>query len=153
MSDATAVPELVARPVEPPADRDGRPETLARAPVERGTAIGRAYGAGSRMLARFVRLVLGCVVLVILAGILLALLKAHSGNGVVSEVHGWGRWLVGPFDGMFGFHRARVALAVNWGLAAVVYLCAGALILRLVGRSGRRRSLGASRPIPKQEAS
>jgi hypothetical protein len=105
------------------------------------------------MLARVVRLALGGVVLVILAGILLALLKANPANGVVSEVHGWGRWLVGPFGGMFAFQRARVALAVNWGIAAVVYLLAGALILRLIGRSANRHSLGARGSIPTQEAS
>jgi hypothetical protein len=25
----------------------------------------------------------------------------------------WGRWLTGPFDGMFTFREARVAVAVN----------------------------------------
>jgi hypothetical protein len=124
-----------------------------RAQSERGAAIGRAYAAGSGLFARFVQLVLSGVVLIILTGILLTLLKANPGNGVVSEVHGWGRWLVGPFSGMFGFHRARVALAVNWGLAAVVYLFAGVLISRLIGRSGKWRAPGGRRSIPKQEAS
>jgi hypothetical protein len=36
---------------------------------------------------------------------------------------------------MFSFHNARVAIAVNWGIAAVVYLLAAGLITRLIGRS------------------
>jgi hypothetical protein len=39
--------------------------------------------------------------------------------------------------GMFSFHNARVAVAVNWGIAAVVYLFVGALIARLLGANRR----------------
>jgi hypothetical protein len=74
-------------------------------------------------------------VLIIVAGLLLALLKANPTNSIVSEVHGWGRWLTGAFDGMFTFREARVAVAVNGGIAAVLYLFAGGLIARLFGRS------------------
>ena len=87
------------------------------------------------LLARLVRLVVGVVVLIIVAGILLVVLKANPTNSIVSEVHGWARWLAGPFDGMFSFHNARVAIAVNWGIAAVVYLFVGGLIARLIGHS------------------
>jgi hypothetical protein len=38
---------------------------------------------------------------------------------------------------MFTFHNARVAVAVNWGIAAVVYLFVGGLIARLIGRAHR----------------
>jgi hypothetical protein len=65
------------------------------------------------------------------------LLKANPGNSIVSEVRGWARSLAGPFDGMFSFHNAHIAIAVNWGIAAVVYSIAGGLIARLIG--GTRR--------------
>jgi uncharacterized integral membrane protein len=35
---------------------------------------------------------------------------------------------------MFSFHTAHVAIAVNWGIAAVVYALVGGLITRLLGR-------------------
>jgi hypothetical protein len=133
-----------------PADQ---PDHEARPDGRRRAAIGRAYAAGSGSLARFVQLVLSIVVLIIVAGILLALLRANPANGVVSEVHGWGQWLVGPFSGMFSFHRARVALAVNWGIAAVVYLFAGGLISRFIGRSHDWRPFTKRSSIPNQEAS
>jgi hypothetical protein len=39
---------------------------------------------------------------------------------------------------MFSFHSAKVAVAVNWGIAALVYLVVGALIARLIDGLGRR---------------
>jgi hypothetical protein len=95
---------------------------------------------GSSLLARAVRLVAGIVVLIVGIGIVFALLKANGTNSIVSEIHGWGRWLVGPFNGMFSFHTARVAIAVNWGIAAVIYLFAGGLIARAISRSQRPSS-------------
>ncbi|MGZ4287889.1 MAG: hypothetical protein ACXVW5_27280 [Solirubrobacteraceae bacterium] len=87
-------------------------------------------------LARVVRLIVAIVVLILVAGIVLVLLKANPTNTIVSDVHDAARWLAGPFDGIFSFHNARVALAVNWGLAAVVYLIVGGLIARVL--SSRR---------------
>jgi uncharacterized protein YjbJ (UPF0337 family) len=79
-----------------------------------------------------VHLIVSIVVLIIVAGIVLVLLKANATNAIVSDVHHAARWLVGPFDGIFSLHSARVALAVNWGVAAVVYLIVGGLIARLL---------------------
>jgi hypothetical protein len=146
MSEVSVAPDLAA-------GHDGRPESQATAHGRRGAALGRAYGAGSGLLARFVQLVLSGVLLIIVAGILLALLKANSGNSVVSEVHGWGRWLVGPFNGMFSFRHPRVAVAVNWGIAAVIYLFAGGLISRFIVRSHNWRPGAGPSSIPSQEVS
>jgi len=96
---------------------------------------GSARGAG--LLTRVVHLVVSVVVLIIVVGILLVVLKANPTNSIVSELRDWARWLAGPFDGMFTFHSARVAVAVNWGIAAVAYLIVGGLIARLLGRSHR----------------
>src|SRR6204780_873716 len=95
-----------------------------------------AVGAGS-FLARVVALVLSVVVLIIVAGILLVVLKANPANSIVAEVHSWAHWLAGPFDGMFSFHSSNTAIAVNWGIAAVVYLLVGGLIARLIGGTHR----------------
>jgi hypothetical protein len=81
--------------------------------------------------------VVSVVVLILVAGILLVVLKANPTNTIVSDVHGWARSLAGPFGGIFSFHNPRVAIAVNWGIAAVVYLFVGGLILRLIGRAHR----------------
>jgi hypothetical protein len=97
-----------------------------------------------RGLARLVRLAAGVIAAIIVLGIVFVLLKANPNNGIVSAVHDAARALVGPFDGMFKIHNAKTAVAVNWGIAAVVYLIVGALIARLitmVGTAGARAGL------------
>jgi hypothetical protein len=115
-------------------DQDDRPPGESR-----GEAAARRLRTaaldGSGLLGRAVRFVAAAVVLIVGLGILFELLKANAANGIVSEIHGWGRWLVGPFNGMFSFHTARVAIAVNWGIAAVIYLFAAGLIARLIDRT------------------
>jgi len=64
-------------------------------------------------LARVVHLIVGIIVLIIVAGIALVLLKANPTNTIVSDVHDAARWLAGPLDGIFSFHNARIALAIN----------------------------------------
>ncbi len=126
-----------ARPAGPASevDRDGRPVEVSRRQSQRdGTGVG-VFGQGVGLLARVVQLVVSIVVLIVVAGILLAVLKANPTNSIVSEVHSWARSLAGPFDGMFSFHSANLAIAVNWGIAAIVYLCVGGLIARLLGRT------------------
>jgi hypothetical protein len=93
-------------------------------------------------LARLVRLAAGVIAAIIVAGILLVVLKANPTNSVVSTVHDMARGLVGPFDGMFKLDDAKTAVAVNWGIAAFVYLILGALIARFIwgiGTAGLRR--------------
>jgi hypothetical protein len=92
---------------------------------------------GAGLIARVVSLVVSIIVLIIAVGIVLVLLNANPANSIVSEVTGWARSLAGPFDGMFSFHSAHVAIAVNWGIAAVVYLFIRGLITRMLGSAAR----------------
>jgi hypothetical protein len=128
-----------ARPAGAPAsevDPNGRPVEVRREGRREAGGVG-VFGQGVGLLARAVQLVVSVVVLIIIAGILLVVLKANPANSIVSEVHSWAHWLASPFNGMFSFHSANVAIAVNWGIAAIVYLCIGGLIVRLLGRSYR----------------
>jgi hypothetical protein len=140
MEDQQEVPLMFrARPASSASevDPDGRPVEVPRRQRRReGGGVG-ALGQGADLLVRAVQLVVSIVVLIIVAGILLVVLKANPANSIVSEVHSWARWLAGPFDGMFSFHSANTAIAVNWGIAAVVYLLVGGLIARLIGRTHR----------------
>jgi hypothetical protein len=95
-------------------------------------------------LARIVQLAAGVVAAIIAAGILLVVLEANPSNDIVSAVHDAAKDLAGPFDGMFTLDSAKATIAVNWGIAAVVYLVVGALVARLIaaigvaGSGGRR---------------
>jgi hypothetical protein len=131
----TARPAGSASEVDP----DGRSVDVSRPQDRRDGTIVRAFGRGADLLVRAIQLVVSIVVLIVVAGILLVVLKANPANGIVSEVHSWAHSLAGPFDGMFSFHNANTAIAVNWGIAAAVYLLVGGLIVRLIGgtRPGR----------------
>jgi xanthine/uracil permease len=98
------------------------------------------------LLARIVRLITAIVVGLIVAGIVLHLLDANSGNAIVSFVYDVAGWLVTPFKGIFSPDGAHARIAANWGLAAVVYAVVGGLAARLLARAGamspgRRRRL------------
>jgi hypothetical protein len=103
------------------------------------------------LLARIVRWVAGAVVLLLVAGIVLHLVHANAGNGVVSTIYDADNWLASPFANVFSIKDADVQIAVNWGLAALVYAIVGwliaALLLRVaVGRGAtvRRRRGGVT---------
>jgi hypothetical protein len=85
-------------------------------------------------LARLVRTLAGLIALVIVAAIVLFVLGANPSNGIVSAIHDAGAWLAGPFKNLFGIHNPKLAMAVNWGLAALVYLIVGHFIASLLAR-------------------
>ena len=103
------------------------------------------------MLARLVRMLTAAVVLVIVAGIVLHVLDANAGNAVVSLVHDIAGWLVTPFKGLFSLDSRDATIALNWGLAAVVYAIVGGVIASLLARAGLaaadRRDHGGRRSV------
>jgi hypothetical protein len=93
------------------------------------------------MVARLVRLVVAVVVLLIVAAILLRVLDANASNTIVKDVHDAGKTLVGPFRNLFTIHDAKLSIAVNWGVAALVWLVVGGLIARTIARIAPRGGL------------
>lgn len=93
------------------------------------------------VLARLIRTVTGLVALVIVLGILLFVLSANPHNVIVSDIHDAANWLVGPFQNVFSVKGPKLNLALNWGLATLVYLAVGGFLASLAARSaagGRR---------------
>jgi hypothetical protein len=90
----------------------------------------------TRGLASLVRLAAAVIAGIIAVGIVLVVLKANPNNDVVSAIHDAARALVGPFDGMFKLDDAKAEIAVNWGIAAFVYLILGVLVAGIIKRIG-----------------
>jgi hypothetical protein len=93
-------------------------------------------------VARLILLAAWIAAGIIGAGILLLVLDANPGNDIASSIHDAARWLAGPFDGMFTLDSSDATIAVNWGLAAVVYLIIAGILARaiaIVGVAGARR--------------
>lgn len=101
---------------------------MSRANRYEGAARARAS------IARAVILVANIVAAILVLGILLVLLKANRSNEVVKAVHDAASFLAGPFDSLFTFDSKRVETAVNWGIAAAVWVALGRVIVRLILR-------------------
>jgi len=93
-----------------------------------GAAVARAS------LARAVMLLTGAVALVLILGIVVTLLEANRSNDIVQVVRDAAGILAGPFDDLFKLDSNKAEKAVNWGIAAVVWLALGRLAARLLLR-------------------
>ena len=82
-------------------------------------------------LARVVRLATTVAIAIIVAGILIHVLGANTSNGIVSAVNDAAKWLVQPFSNVFHLQGHKANVALNWGLAAVVYAVVGGFIAEL----------------------
>jgi hypothetical protein len=65
----------------------------------------------------------------LLIGILLVLLEANRGNEIVNFVLNGGEFFADPFDNIFSPDGLKAKVAVNWGLAALVYGLIGGLLV------------------------
>jgi hypothetical protein len=89
---------------------------------------------GAWGIARIVNLIARVVAAVLVATILLVVLEANRSNEVVDAVLDAGRFLAGPFKDMFDLDNAKTQVAVNYGIAAVVYLAIARVVARLLVR-------------------
>jgi hypothetical protein len=93
---------------------------------------GRAMARAS--LARAVIVLTGAAALVLVLAIVLVLLEANRSNDLVQLVRDAAGVLAGPFDGLFTLDSNKAEKAVNWGIAALVWLALGRLVARLLLR-------------------
>ena len=94
----------------------------------------RASKRGLWGIARIVSLITSVVVGLILVGIVLVLLEANRDNSIVEALLDAAAWLAEPFDNVFSMDSRKERIAINYGLAALVYAIAGGLIVRLLRR-------------------
>jgi len=89
-------------------------------------------------LAQLIRLAATIVALIIVAAIVLRLADANAANSIVHDIHTAGSTLAGPFKGIFSISNPKTSMAVNWGLAAVIYFVVGHAIATLIARLSPR---------------
>jgi hypothetical protein len=114
-------------------DRDRRGGFIGGDTTAGEVAAGAAIGT-LNLIARIILLVAWVVAVVIVAGILFVVLDANTSNSIVSWIHDAAKFLVGPFDGIFKPGDHKLAVAINWGLAAAVYLFVARLVAGLLRR-------------------
>jgi hypothetical protein len=93
-----------------------------------GAAVARAS------IARAVLLLTSLLALILLLGILVVVLEASRSNELVQFLRDAASFLAGPFDGLFTLDSNKAEKAVNWGIAAVVWVALGRLIAGLLLR-------------------
>lgn len=86
-------------------------------------------------ILRVVRVVAGVVVAIIALAILLVVLDASTANGIVSTIREWASTLTSPFHGIFHASSRKATLALNYGVAIVVYLALAWLLASLLTRA------------------
>ena len=67
---------------------------------------------------------------------------ANEDNGLVSAILDVGRFFTDPFRDFFELDDNKLEIAINWGIAAIVYVAIAmiiAAVLRAVGGRARAR--------------
>ena len=150
-----AAPGDEAGTAQEPAGAAGPGTAEERAAADRPGAGRRAEGAGSGGavagaaaagtaavgslfvgIARVVRLVAALIFLLIVLGIVLFDLKANPSNSIVKAIHDGANFFASPFNDIFTPKGLRTRLSLNWGIAAVIYLAAGAIIAAIIATPG-----------------
>jgi hypothetical protein len=93
-----------------------------------------AAALGRASLARAAILVTGAIALILILGIVLTVLEANRSNEIVQAVRDAAGFLAGPLDDLFKLDSNKAERAVNWGIAAVIWLAIGRLVARLLLR-------------------
>lgn len=97
-----------------------------------GGASGRARAA--EIVATVVSVVTTIVVAILAVHIVFVVFEANPGNGLVHWFAERAGELAWQFEDVFRPDSEKTAVAVNYGLAAVVYLAVGRLVAGLVRR-------------------
>jgi hypothetical protein len=97
-----------------------------------------AWSRAVEVLAAVVMYVAAAVAGVLLLHILLVLLDANGANAIVTFVRRVADRLIGPFQGLFTPKDLKQQVVINYGLAAAVYLAAGAAVSRGIRLLGGR---------------
>jgi hypothetical protein len=97
-----------------------------------------AWVRTAEVLAAAVMYVAVAVAAALVLHIVLVFLDANPANAIVVFVRGIADRLVGPFQGLFTPKDPKQQVAIDYGLAAVVYLAAGAAVTRVIRLLGGR---------------
>lgn len=104
----------------------------ARAP-QRGPIISRAaVQAVAERLSWVIRIATVVIVAVIALGIFFYVLDANMRKWLVSDVENAAKWFAGPFQNTFMLSSAKLAVALNWGIAILVYAIVGRLLAKAI---------------------
>jgi hypothetical protein len=117
----------------------GRRRRVAWRAHDAAGATAGAIGSAVLALARLVMTVAALIALLIALAIVLRDVDANASNSIVEGIHEGANFFAGSFTGLIKYsgHPKR-AITIDWGLAVLAYLLAGAIVARFIGAIGRR---------------
>lgn len=89
---------------------------------------------GANTVAGIIRVVTGAIVTIFVLHILFVVLHANQGNDFVAFVYSAAKVFVLGLGDVFTPHDALVGVILNYGLAALVYMVIGQLIIKMLRR-------------------
>lgn len=92
----------------------------------------RRDGAGA--IAGVIHLVTGVIVAIFVLHIIFVVFDANQANGFVSGIYDVAKALVLGLGDVFTPDDARIGVVLNYGLAALLYLIVGQVIVRMLRR-------------------
>ncbi len=90
----------------------------------------------SSLISRVVAAVFGVIALILILHIVFVLAGANSGNGLVGGLADLAGFLAWGFKGLFSNANDKLETLLNYGLAALVYLAIGGVLIRLFRNLG-----------------
>ncbi|TDB83668.1 hypothetical protein E1264_27520 [Actinomadura sp. KC216] len=130
--------ELAMTRIEPGDDRDHHERRERRPFTDGATAVRRSATAARRrafgIVATSVSAVTTVVVVIMAVHILFVAFEANTANGIVRWFGDRATELCWQFEDVFQPENPKTEVAVNYGLAAAVYLIAGRLLTTLIRR-------------------
>lgn len=108
-----------------------------RGGVAAGVRVRRAMRTIMNLLAVMVRLVAGAFAVILLVRVGLAFIAVNPNNAIVEWIIRFANIIVWGFRDLFLPADPRIALAANYGLAAVFWLVVGVIATRMLSRIGQ----------------
>jgi hypothetical protein len=106
----------------------------SRRRVREGNGLRTGMRRVSDTAAAAVRVVAMIICVLLALHIAFVVFSANDDNSIVRTVNDWADWFAWRFRDMFVPKDERVAVLVNYGIAAVVYLVAGRVVSSLIRR-------------------
>ncbi|WP_157429983.1 hypothetical protein [Actinomadura oligospora] len=112
----------------------GTSRTRRLGPSGDGGGLGAARQRAVAWIVTLISIVTTVVVLILAVHIVFVAFDANTGNALVHRISGWADDLAWQFRDVFQPENHKAEVAVNYGLAAVVYLVIGRILVALVRR-------------------
>ena len=87
---------------------------------------------GASSIAALIRVITGAVATIFVLHILFVVLHANQSNDLVSFIYSAAKVFVLGLGDVFTPHDATAGVVLNYGLAALVYLVIGQLVIKLL---------------------